>query len=48
MWIGVVPTATIEPGWMLLTRGRGGWVSTSVVRGTVTERPSRRSVTRTR
>ena len=45
---GVVPGATIEAGRMRLTRGRGATVSTSVVLGTVTDRPSRRRITRTR
>jgi hypothetical protein len=46
MFPGTGPT--IAPGLISFTRGRGAWVSTSVVRGTVTDRPSWRSVTRTR
>ena len=45
---GTASGPTIGPGVIRLTRGRGARVSTSVVRGTITERPSRRSVTRTR
>ena len=46
--IGPGTGPTIAPGWISFTRGRGGRVSTSVVAGTVTDRPSRRIVTRTR
>ena len=45
---GTASGPTIGPGSIRLMRGRGARVSTSVVRGTMTDRPSRRSVTRTR
>ena len=45
---GTASGPTIWLGSIVFTRGRGARVSTSVVRGTITDRPSRRSVTRTR